>query len=209
MYVEPQPLAPVSDHKTLELETIKLASEIDPRKLPTQLSLPRPPSVAPPPDSIVQPELAVASTQPPAGPSRRWRTPLALALVLAALLVLVLARRAAMNSSGVGEAANAAPAPSAAEPSDLAPQAKGPPSPAPPVAAPPVADPPSPVEVVPAPTPPDLAPSAALAPSEPEPSRAPRHPQSVRSILKSKVPSDASARAFVVSDPNQPKRAIY
>ena len=35
VYFEPKPLHAVSDHKTLELETVKLAKDIDPRKLPS------------------------------------------------------------------------------------------------------------------------------------------------------------------------------
>ena len=42
VYYEPKLLNAVSDHKTLELETVKLARDIDPRKLPTELTLRRP-----------------------------------------------------------------------------------------------------------------------------------------------------------------------
>jgi len=42
VYYEPKPLNATSDHKTLELETVKLAKDIDPRKLPTELTLRRP-----------------------------------------------------------------------------------------------------------------------------------------------------------------------
>jgi len=42
VYFGPKPLHAVSEHKTLELETVKLAKDIDPRKLPTELKLRRP-----------------------------------------------------------------------------------------------------------------------------------------------------------------------
>jgi hypothetical protein len=60
VYVEPLPLPKVSDHKTLEVDTVKLAAEIDPRKRPTELKLGRVrrtstanPSSHPPPDGPV------------------------------------------------------------------------------------------------------------------------------------------------------------
>jgi len=42
VYYAPKPLHAASEHKTLELETVKISKEIDPRKLPTQLKLRRP-----------------------------------------------------------------------------------------------------------------------------------------------------------------------
>jgi hypothetical protein len=42
VYFGPKPLHAASEHKTLELETVKLAKDIDPRKLPTELKLRRP-----------------------------------------------------------------------------------------------------------------------------------------------------------------------
>lgn len=107
VYYEPLPLHPVSNHKTLEIETVKLAQDIDPRKLVTELRLNRPPAFVPVSDSGWPPDTALSSSQPPKGPARRWRTPVVLLSLLAALLVLVLARAVSHRSTvGTVSAAN-------------------------------------------------------------------------------------------------------
>ena len=75
VYFEPAPLVAVSDHKTLEVETVKLAENIDPRKLATEMRLGRVlSSLVPPSDSNWPPETALTSSQPPDGLGRRrWR----------------------------------------------------------------------------------------------------------------------------------------
>ncbi|HEY1536252.1 MAG TPA: hypothetical protein VGF76_19660 [Polyangiaceae bacterium] len=97
VYYEPAPLIAVSDHKTLELETVKLAENIDPRKLATEMRLGRvPSSLVPPSDSGWPPETALSTSQPPDGPGRRrWRAPLLLCALFGALMILGLARAAA------------------------------------------------------------------------------------------------------------------
>jgi hypothetical protein len=113
VYHEPAPLIAVSDHKTLEVETVKLAENIDPRKLATELRLGRVPSLllVPESDSAWPPETALTSSQPPDGlPRRRWRAPLVLCALLGALLVLVLARAAARRSDTALGASVAKPA---------------------------------------------------------------------------------------------------
>lgn len=101
VYYEPSPLVAISDHKTLEVETIRLSDDIDPRKRQTELRLDRRPSFVPPSDSL-WPETALASSQRPApGPGRRWRTPVVLISLLCALLALVGARAVARHSAAV------------------------------------------------------------------------------------------------------------
>ncbi len=101
VYYEPSPLVAVSDHKTLEVQTVKLSDDIDPRKLQTELRLDRVPSFVPPSDSFWPPETALSSSQPPSGPARRWRTPVVLISLLCALLLLVGARAATRRSAAV------------------------------------------------------------------------------------------------------------
>ncbi|MEO6602722.1 MAG: hypothetical protein ABIQ16_22755 [Polyangiaceae bacterium] len=99
LYYEPKPLVAISDHRTLEMETVKLSQDIDPRKLATELSLPRSP---PPPrydSGWPQAEVVLTSSQRPAPPVRRWRVPALLFGVLVALLLLVLARSSAQRSA--------------------------------------------------------------------------------------------------------------
>jgi hypothetical protein len=132
LYYEPLPLRAVSDHRTLEMETVKLAQEIDPRKLQTELSLPRSP-VPPRYDSgWPQADLVLTSSQRPAPPRRRWRLPVLLLGVLVALLTLVLARSAAQRTTEQNAASAlrtevvALPAP-APQPVPVAPVASVPP----------------------------------------------------------------------------------
>jgi hypothetical protein len=110
VYYEPTPLIAVSDHKTLELETVKLAENIDPRKLATEMRLGRvPSSLVPPSDSGWPPETALSTSQPPDGLGhRRWRAPLLLCALLGALMILVLARAAARRSATAIDASSAA-----------------------------------------------------------------------------------------------------
>ena len=98
VYYEPQPLVAVSDHKTLEIDTIKLAQDIDPRRLPTELRL-RPVPMVPPDSDWPPPDVVIVSSQPPSAGRGRWRAPAALLLLLGSLimLALVLARAAAQR----------------------------------------------------------------------------------------------------------------
>jgi len=138
VYFEPKPLHAVSDHKTLELETVKLAKDIDPRKLPTELKLRRPvlhvlpasdpnwPAPAPPPDAGAvsplfdsnwpPPETVLTTSTPPLATRRRSFVPLVLLVVLAACVVLVFGARRARHRSVAPTAAVQAmqPAPAAA-----------------------------------------------------------------------------------------------
>lgn len=101
VYYEPSPLVAISDHKTLEVQTVRLSDDIDPRKQQTELRLDRVPSSVPPSDSFWPPETALASSQPPPGPVRRFRTPVVLISLLCALLVLVVARAVTRHSAAV------------------------------------------------------------------------------------------------------------
>jgi hypothetical protein len=103
VYYQPAPLVAVSDHRTLELETVKLSEDIDPRKLVTELRLDKVPSVIPPSDSGWPPQTALSSSQPPLGPARRWRAPAVLLAILGALLLLVLARAATRRHGAAAE----------------------------------------------------------------------------------------------------------
>lgn len=141
VYYEPKPLKAVSDHKTLELETVKLSKDIDPRKLPTELKLRRPvlhvmpasdpnwpAPVAPPAAGWAPPlfdsgwpppETVLTTSQPPAAARRRSFIPLVLFAVLGAAVLLVLgatARRRATAPASAGQHAAAATLPVAATP---------------------------------------------------------------------------------------------
>ncbi|HEX2674155.1 MAG TPA: hypothetical protein VHM25_24935 [Polyangiaceae bacterium] len=145
VYFEPKPLHAVSDHKTLELETVKLAKDIDPRKLPTELKLRRPvlhvlpasdpnwPAPAPLPDAgnpsplfdsnWPPPETVLTTSTPPLAKRRRSFVPLLLLLVLSACFVLVVGARRLRHRAGAPAAVAvrpvalaAAAAPSSVEP---------------------------------------------------------------------------------------------
>jgi hypothetical protein len=112
VYYEPKPLNAASEHKTLELQTVKLAKDIDPRKLPTELKLRRPvlhilPASDPNwPAPIVQPgtgwppqqydsgwpppETVLTTSQPPQSARRRSFVPLVLLVLLSASLLLLI-----------------------------------------------------------------------------------------------------------------------
>jgi hypothetical protein len=47
VYVGPRPLAPTSDHRTIQIKPVVLASHVDPRRAPTELRLSAPPPPAP------------------------------------------------------------------------------------------------------------------------------------------------------------------
>ncbi|HEY4159937.1 MAG TPA: hypothetical protein VGM29_17620 [Polyangiaceae bacterium] len=82
VYVEPLPLPKVSDHKTLEVDTVKLAAEIDPRKRPTELKLGRVRRTSDAnPSSHPPPEGPVTRTEAPSD-SKTNRNALAIAGVL-------------------------------------------------------------------------------------------------------------------------------
>jgi len=117
VYYEPKPLHAVSDHKTLELETVKLAKDIDPRKLPTELKLRRPvlqvlpasdpnwPAPAPEEGSASSffdsnwppPETVLTTSQPPNVSRRRSLLPLVLLVLFSAGVVLVFGARRALH----------------------------------------------------------------------------------------------------------------
>ena len=122
VYYEPKPLNAVSDHKTLELETVKLSENIDPRKLPTELKLRRPvlhvlpasdpnwPAPVPQFDSgWPPPETVLTTSQPPQVPRRRSFIPLALLLLLGASVLLLLGARARRHSAASGATQIVAP----------------------------------------------------------------------------------------------------
>ena len=136
VYYEPKPLHAVSEHKTLELETVKLARDIDPRKLPTELKLRRPvlhiqpasdPNWPPPssqPDGgwprqpdlgwppqhdsgWPPPETVLTTSQPPLAVRRRSFIPLLLLLLLGASVLVVIGARARRRSAVPAVAAQA------------------------------------------------------------------------------------------------------
>lgn len=47
VYVPPRPLAPLSDHRTIEINPVLLAAHVDPRRAPTELRLVAPPRRGP------------------------------------------------------------------------------------------------------------------------------------------------------------------
>lgn len=136
VYFEPKPLHAVSDHKTLELETVKLAKDIDPRKLPTELKLRRPvlhvlPASDPNwPAPVLQPdvgspsalfdsnwpppETVLTTSTPPIAKRRRSLVPLALLVLLAAGFVLVFGARRVRHRAGAPAVAAQAVPPAAA-----------------------------------------------------------------------------------------------
>jgi hypothetical protein len=132
VYYEPKPLNAVSDHKTLELETVKLSKDIDPRKLPTELKLRRPvlhvmPASDPnwpAPDAPAEtgwnpplfdsgwppPETVLTTSQPPLAAKRRSFIPLVLLAMLGAAVLLVLGATARRRSAASASTAQRAPA---------------------------------------------------------------------------------------------------
>lgn len=49
VYVGPRPLAPTSDHRTIQIKPVVIASYLDPRRAPTELRMSAPPPPQPPP----------------------------------------------------------------------------------------------------------------------------------------------------------------
>jgi len=127
VYYKPKPLNAVSDHKTLELETVKLAEDIDPRKLPTELTLRRPvlhvvpsePSWGAPPSAEYDwsppqydsgwppPETVLTTSQPPQA-ARRSLVPLLSLTLLAVVLLFVLGAKILRRSAAPAVAAERA-----------------------------------------------------------------------------------------------------
>ena len=130
VYYEPKPLKAVSEHKTLELATVKISPDVDPRKLPTLVKMRRPvlhvlpasdpnwPSPSPLPLLPPQfdsgwppPETVLTTSQPPLVARRRSYIPLVLLALLGVTLLLVLggtARRRSAASAAFAQAARAA-----------------------------------------------------------------------------------------------------
>jgi len=201
LYYQPQLLIPVSDHKTLELETIKLSDEIDPRKQVTELRLPRSP-LPPPFDSGWPPaDVVLTSSQRPQAPARRWRTPLVLFGLLGALLLLVVARAVAHRNALTKQTASAArPVPvvllTLPVSSERAPKSK-----APTVATSGAAIPPSAAAPAPALTPTSVA-ASSVAPVRAGSALSHGAPKSTPPLTTTSTALPASASA-------KPKRAIY
>jgi len=147
VYCEPKPLHAASEHKTLELETVKLAKDIDPRKLPTELKLRRPvlhvlpasdpnwpaPAPAPQPDvdwpahfdsNWPPPETTLTTSQPPLA-ARRSFIPLVLLVLLGATALLVFGARARQRTAAARLAQPVAVA-AAASPMDSTPSPSAP-----------------------------------------------------------------------------------
>jgi len=215
VYYKPKPLNAVSDHKTLELETVKLAQDIDPRKLPTELTLRRPvlhvvpsePSWGAPPspeydwspppyDSGWPPPETVLTTSQPPQAARRSLAPLLLLTVLAVVLLFVLGAKILRRSAAPPVAAErAASMPLTASVSaknlPVLPSAAKAISAAPPVGA---SLPPSPASS-----------NGAAVVAAALPSSAARHPASARPLS---LPITHS-RVLSAPPTTKPKRAIY
>ncbi len=224
VYFEPKPLHAASEHKTLELETVKLAKDIDPRKLPTELKLRRPvlhvlpasdpnwPAPAPEPDASwpvlydsnwPPPETVLMTSQPPPA-RRRSFIPLVLLVLLGASALLVFGARARQRSAMTALAAAAAPAPKAVQ------------------ALPPSAPPSTTSEAAPVPSAAASAASASESPAEsvsavasaqsadPATSAAPaRFSDAPHHAFKPAPPSNANGPAANAPATAKPKRAIY
>jgi hypothetical protein len=233
VYYEPKPLNAVSDHKTLELETVKLSKDIDPRKLPTELKLRRPvlhvmpasdpnwPAPVAPPDAgwtpplfdsgWPPPETVLTTSQPPAASRRRSFVPLVLLALLGATLLLVLGATARRRSAASASAAQRA---AAALPAAASPKKVGVSSNVPPLASSePLLSSESPTAVGASPAPAASSPTAmtsAMA-ADPNPSAAharvadaPHHAN-----LKPISPPIANSRTLSAPPTAKPKRAIY
>ncbi|HEX7451262.1 MAG TPA: hypothetical protein VF294_03215 [Polyangiaceae bacterium] len=196
VYYEPSPLVAVSDHRTLEVETVKLAENIDPRKLATEMRLGRvSSSLVPPSDSGWPPETALTSSTPPDGPGRRRRLArLVLFALLGVLLVVLVARAATRRSANAVGAPVATPAAVAASPQPTSTQV----APAPAAT---VAD--------------SVATTATAAEPSAEASAEPAHSESSRTTTKTKQhsaksnPQPAARQPLTAASPSKPKRAIY
>jgi hypothetical protein len=126
VYYEPKPLNAACDHKTLELETVKLSKDIDPRKLPTEVKLRRPvlhvlpasdpnwPAPVAPPElpwpplfdsGWPPPETVLTTSQPPQAPRRRSLIPLVLLALLGGTVLLLVGANARRRSAVTASAA--------------------------------------------------------------------------------------------------------
>ncbi len=192
VYYEPQPVVAVSNHKTLEVQTVKLAEDIDPRKLATELRLTRPNECEPPSDAAWPTQTALTTGQRPTRLSRRWLT----SVVLLSLLVALFLVRAATRSTASVDAGNVS---ATGSESQITGQRASVPTrsatPARPLVQTPVAD--------------ESAPAASASVT---PKAAPTHP--VRA-LQSSHSASVDAREAAASQPrtasssNKPKHAIY
>jgi len=199
VYYEPSPLVAVSDHKTLEVQTVKLSDEIDPRKLQTELRMDRVQSFVPASDSFWPPETALASSQPPPGPVRRWRAPVVLIALLCGLLLLVVGRAvsrrsaaAAARQSGIVQTvsgAGLAPVVASALPAVVAPVR--------------VAEPPA------APAASELTPPPAPAVADSAPPRVAANLAHVAAAPRPAKPTPQLSAPLAASSASKPKRAIY
>lgn len=200
VYVEPQLLPKVSEHKTLEVDTVKLHDEIDPRKRPTELKLGRvrrrpvpesnPPST--PPEGIVAPAVVTDAPRP-----ARWiaaGVALLLICVAAFLFARTLRSRIAPGARGVPASAVAAPTVPAAK--------AAPPATARVTSAPSAAKPASAL--------PSVAQSAAAIPSAPVAPlvSAAQLPQKAGAAPRATKPTPALAHPASASD-SKPKHSIY
>ena len=221
VYCEPKPLVAASEHRTLEIATVKLAQDIDPRRLPTEVRGLRTPSAPRVDSGWPQADLVLTSSQRPAAPPRRWRGPVALFALLGALLLLVVARGASQRKAAQVDALSAA---RRAQPTPAAPVALARVAPslvaptpvaltAPPVAltAPPVALTAPSAVLTPAPSAASssasgvsAARSVHVAPAKPT-----HTPVVAHAVVKPSSASLANGPAVSESTPAKPKRAIY
>jgi len=204
LYYEPQDLVPALERRSLELETVRLSAEIDPRKQPTELSLrsPAPPQYD---SGWPQAEVALTTSQRPEAPRRSRRVPLVLLSVLVALLLLVLGRAAVRRLTPQGSTA------SASQRVEALPLAT--PKPALPVPveqrpAPAIASAPASTPIASAVSTPIPASSAVTAHTS---SAVTGHPANLarHGTLKANLSPSASSRPLSEPAPSKPKRAIY
>ena len=129
-YVAPQALPATTDHKTLEIETVRLSPEIDPRRMLTQPSLARVRAAYVSPSSV-PPPVSHPSLPPGGSPATRgggWRQLLlwggGLGALLAAAVTLVLVVRdridAATFVASLGSPPSTNVSPAAADPAPMA-----------------------------------------------------------------------------------------
>lgn len=232
VYFEPKPLHAVSEHKTLELETVKLAKDIDPRKLPTELKLRRPvlhvlPASdpnwpAPQADVVLQhdsnwppPETTLTTSQFPVAARRRSFVPLVLLVLLGASAVLVLGARARHRSAAPAVIAQATEPVQVAQPAQAAAPAAvtlsaphastpAPGDPAPEASAAPAAVDSAELPATEASAPPISSAELAASAASARAADVPRH-----SSLKASPLPNANSAAQNASSTAKPKRAIY
>ena len=226
VYVQPTALNASSNHRTLEIETVKLSEDIDPRKLPTQLTLQRPPGLPPPgaprfDSGWPQAELTLTSSQRPAPPRHPWRIPALLLTLVGAVLLLLWVRASAHRNEGAAAATtevvtsgSKAPAavPEATQPTlVIGPSVVA--SSEQQLLAQPSSVVPSPAELAPSPTPvvPSAVPERSAVRASAPPSGAEVGSGISRSHSSSKAKGEATAVSQALTAPTtqKPKRAIY